>query len=428
MKTNHQQIAPSKTNVIDRRQALVAASSAGLLYSFSLPLFTKRAEAASGQASAVGAFVRVDSDETITIFIGVAEMGQGVLSGLAQVLAEELMLDWSHVAVQSAPANPAYGNPILRGTQATFGSLSMRGLFAPMRKAGAVVREMLKMAAASAINAPISSLTAANGAVFIAGTNSSLTYGALAFRAGQMTPPADAPLLGSGRFIGTSIPRADIPVKVNGAAIFGIDVQLPGMVFAAVQNCPVAGGTTPAGFMPLSPSGTIAAVALPTAVAVVAKDTYTAIRAARNLSVPWTIPPGNSSISSASISAQAQQLMATGTVQTAETVGFAQSAILAAAKKLDLTYSVPYLAHACMEVLNCTALVTASTCTIWAPTQAQSAVVATATTITGLPASAIIVNTTFLGGGLGRKIEQDFISQAIRIAQTELLLVWLTPA
>lgn len=404
---------------LSRRQVLkVGGATAGLVYGFSLPLTARGAQAAGAQQSAVSAFVRIGTDESVTILVGISEMGQGISSSLAQVLAEELMVDWNKVSVQTAPANPIYGNPILRGTQATFGSLSMRGFFAPMLKAGATVREMLKLAAAQILGVPATSLVAANGRISAIGSATALTYGMLAAKAAQLTPPANPPLLGTGLYVGVSVPRADIPSKVTGEAVFGIDVQMPGMVYAAVQNSPVVGGTVPAGIALPVPSGTLGVVPLDSAVAVVAHDTYTAIRAARNLSVKWVVPTGNDTISSAGILAQAQQLMTTGEVLTAETSGWAQAAFMGAFRSIDQIYTLPFLAHACMEVLNCTALVTTTSCTVWAPTQAQSAVVATAQSITGLPASAITVNTTFLGGGLGRKIEQDFISQSIRIAKT----------
>ncbi len=402
------------TGGLNRRE-LLAASAACLVYAFSVPLTARGARAAAAQTF-IGAFVRIDANEGITVLVGVSEMGQGTISSIAQVLAEELTVDWRNVSVQSAPANSAFGNPILRGTQATFGSLSMRGFFAPARIAGATVREMLKMAAAKAFNVPVGSLTTANGKVFAG--NSFLTYGNLAASAAKETPPVNPPLLGTGQYVGVSVPRSDIPMKVNGSAVFGIDVRLPGMVYAGIQNAPVVGATVSPGATFAVPPGTLAVVALDTAVAVVARDTYTSTRAARNLQVNWSVPAGNGAISSAGIMTQAEQFMTTGPVLTAETVGYPQGAILAAAKTVDLTYSVPYLAHGCMEVLNCTALITATSCVVWAPTQAQSAVVATAVAITGLPASAITVNTTFLGGGLGRKIEQDFIAQAIKIAKT----------
>jgi isoquinoline 1-oxidoreductase beta subunit len=410
---------------LNRRQTLAAAAGAGLLYGFSIP-FSGRAARAAGQ-TAVGAFVRIGADEKITILVGVAEMGQGVSTGVAQVLAEELMVDWSQVTVEMAPASAAYNNPSIR-QQATFGSLSMRGFFAPMRKAGATVREMLKIAAANALGVPVAALTAANGRVFVTGTTTSLSYGALAQAASQVQAPASPPLLGTGRYIGVSVPRADIPVKVTGKAVFGTDVALAGMLYASVKHCPVVGGTLPTGYVPPTPRGAIAAVPLGNAIGVVARDTYSAIRAARGVSAPWIIPWGNDQISSASIMSEAQQLMVTGQVLSAEKVGWAEGAFPAANRQLDVMYSVPYLAHACMEVLSCTALVTADHCTLWASTQAQTSCVNTAVAVTGLPASAVTVNTTYLGGGLGRKVDQDFIRQAVTIAKaipgTPIKLIW----
>lgn len=400
---------------VDRRGFLQRSGAAGLLYAFSIVAPGRGAHAA-GSSQPIGAFVRIGTDESVTMLVGVSEMGQGIASGIAQVIAEELMVDWSQVSVQTVNSGTTYGNPFLRGTQGTFGSLSMRGYFAPMRKAGATVREMLRAAAAQAMNAPLSSLIAANGRV-TAGSGAGMTYGQLAALAVQQTPMDNPPLLGTGKYVGVSLPRTDIPAKTTGAAVFGLDVRLPNMLYAAVVHSPVFGGIL-SGALPPPPSGAIAVVGLDTAVAVIARDTYTAFRAAQSLSVQWQPPTGATTVSTGSVLAQAQQLMTTGEVQTAETVGLAQAAIVGASAPLDLTFSFPYVAHACMEVLNCTALVTSTSCTIWAPTQAQTATAATAARLTGLPAAAITVNTTLLGGGLGRKIEQDFISQAIRIAQT----------
>ena len=399
---------------LNRRGFLQRSGAAGLLYAFSIVAPARGARAA-GPSQPIGAFVRIGADENVTILVGVSEMGQGIASGIAQVVAEELMVEWSRVSVETVNAGTTYGNPFLRGTQGTFGSLSMRGYFAPMRKAGATVREMLRAAAAQAMNAPLSSLIAANGRVSSA--SGTMTYGQLAVLAAQQTPMDNPPLLGTGKYVGVSLPRTDIPAKTTGAAVFGLDVRLPGMLYAAVVNSPVFGGTV-LGALPPTPSGAVGVVGLDTAVAVIARDTYSAFRASQSLAVKWQLPTGASAVSTGSVLTQAQDLMTTGEVQTAETVGVAQGTIVAAGTPLDRTYSFPYLAHACMEVLNCTALVTSTSCTIWAPTQAQTSTVATAARLTGLPAAAITVNTTLLGGGLGRKIEQDFISQAIRIAQT----------
>jgi isoquinoline 1-oxidoreductase beta subunit len=338
------------------------------------------------------------------------------------------MVDWTKVKVVASPAGPTYGNPLFGGYQGTFGSYSMRGFYQPMRVAGATVREMLKAAAAQAWNVPVASVTAASGAVSLNGASTIRTYGQLAASAALQAPPTNPPLLGSGQYIGKSMPRADLPAKVNGSAIYGIDVQMAGMLCASVLNSPVFGGTLPAGSLPVTPAGCVAVVGLGNAVAVVAHDTYAAIKGARSLTVNWSLPAGATQVSNGSILSAAQKFMTNGPAQTAETVGNAAAAYASAPFKLDQTYTLPFVPHACMEVLNCTAVVTANSCTIWAPTQSQANVVATAAALTGLPSSAITLNTTFLGGGLGRKLETDFISQAILIAMamkgTPVKMTW----
>jgi len=420
-------LAVAAAGGLDRRQFMIGGAAAGgLFYAFSLPLMSRGAEAAVTQSN-VTAWVKIGTDESIVINVGVSEMGQGISSGVAQVLAEELMVDWSKVQVQFPPANLVYANPLLH-SQGTFGSFSMRGYFQPMRVAGATVRDMLRQAAANTWGVPLSSCAANSGAV--SGPNSRvLTYGQLAAAASALPPPANPPLLGTGQLIGTPVIRTDLAAKVQGKAVFGIDVQLPGMLYAGILHCPVVGGTYPAGYTPRAPRGAVAVVPLDNAVAVVVNtNTWDAIRTARGLTVPWVLPPDSASTDSVQMTQQAQNLMAGTGAATAESVGNAAAALAGAKAKIDITFSAPYLAHACMEVLNCTAQVTATSCTIWAPTQAPTSTAATAAALTGLPPSAITVNTTFLGGGLGRKIEQDYISQAIRIAKAvngkPVKLVW----
>ena len=203
--------------------------------------------------------------------------------------------------------------------------------------------------------------------------------------------------------------------------MFGIDVQVPGMVFASVVHCPTLGGVVAA--MPKSASGAIALVNLGNAVGVVASDTWTAMSIANGLAskITWTLPANLASRESASLLSQSQALVTSTTVapRVYETSGAVtpETVLPNARVKLDATYSLPFLAHGCMEVLNCTAQVTATSCEIWAPTQGQQMCIATAQQITGLPTTAIKLHTTFLGGGLGRKIEQDYISQCLQIAK-----------
>jgi isoquinoline 1-oxidoreductase beta subunit len=279
---------------------------------------------------------------------------------------------------------------------------------------------MLLQAAANQFKVGMRQVTAANGVVTVTGTSQKATYGQLAPAAALLTPPANPPLVSdaSFRIIGKPVQRLDIPSKVDGSAIYGIDVRVPGMLHAVIVNCPVAGGTVSGGVQ--VPAGAIAAVPVPltkpNAVAVVASNTWAAMQAAQNLNVNWNIPAALQ-LSSAQIMAQAKTLMASGKPAVAETAGNALSTIAASKNVVSATYSFPYLAHACMEVLCCTASVTKTGCEVWAPTQAPDAVQAAAAAITGFPLAKVIVHPTFMGGGLGRKFEVDYIAQAVSLAK-----------
>ncbi|MEJ1159602.1 xanthine dehydrogenase family protein molybdopterin-binding subunit [Prosthecomicrobium sp. N25] len=364
--------------------------------------------------TAVGSWVVIAPDNTITILAGSQEMGQGILSGLAQVLAEELFVDWAKVRVEHAPSgNFTYSGPNNRGI--TAGSGSMRGYYQGLRLAGARAREMLKMAAVAKFGGTLDSAVCADGVVTVNGQ--SATYGALATLAATQAAPATPPLIGSGRLIGKVVARPDIPPKVDGSAVFGIDVRLPNMLYACVKHSPVHGGTVPAGYNPPLPSGAVKVVNLGTAVAVVAGNTWAARKGAESLSVSWILPSGATAVDTPTIDAAAQSLMATGTPAIAETLGDAPGAILASARQLDLTYSVPFMAHATLEPLTCTVLYTTTACEVWASTQAPNSIVGTVTKLTGLPATAIQVHPQYMGGGMGRKFEQDFVIEAVKIAQ-----------
>ena len=197
--------------------------------------------------------------------------------------------------------------------------------------------------------------------------------------------------------------------------MFGLDVRVPGMLFAAIKNCPKVGGTLAS--TPAVPAGAVAVVPLGNAVAVVATNTYAAMSGATNLSVSWNTPPSAGDITSSKILSQAQSLMVSGTPGSplAEQIGDAPAAYAGASKKLEATYQLPYLVHACMEVPNCTVSLTGTSAEVWVPTQAPSWVVGTVSAITGLPASTVTVHPTLLGGGLGRKIEQDYVAQAVNV-------------
>ena len=370
----------------------------------------------------LGAFLKIDTADNVTILIGPTEMGQGIMTGLGQLVAEELMLSWSQVKVEHAVTlgsqapNP-YSNPLF-GAQLTGGSTSMRGWYLPMRTAAAIARDMLLAAAAKQSGATGFAL-APGGKV--ANSATTFLFSDLVATAAGLPKPTTATLASTKSVIGQRMARTDIPSKVNGSAVFGIDVQLPGMVYASVVHCPTLGGVV--GTMPKTPSGAVAVINLGNAVGVVAGDTWNAMRLSNSLAsqVKWTLPASTASRDSASISVMAAGLVTSTTAVTHvyETGGTVDPAAAIAADKIkiDATYQLPYLAHACMEVLNCTAVVTATTAEVWAPTQGQALCIPTVMAITGLPASAITIHTTYLGGGLGRKIEQDFIGQCVTIAK-----------
>ncbi len=413
---------------IDRR-TMIGAGATALVVPFAVTFVGGPTPAGVGAtagaapalpSTSLGAYLKIDTANVVTLAIGSTEMGQGIMTGMGQLVAEELQLSWSQIRVVHAPASAAspnpYANPLFHA-QLTGGSTSTRGWYLPMRKAAAIAGQMLVSAAATL--KPGATFALASGGKVTDGTTTYL-FSDLVAVAATLPPPASAPLATTNTFIGQRIPRTDIPAKVDGSAIFGIDVQVPGMVYASVVHCPTLGGTVAS--LPTN-SGGHTLINLGNAVGVVANDTWSAMGAANSLatSVKWTLPASTASRDSASILATGNALLTSTTVtpHVYETTGAVDpAAALAAAKTtIDATYQLPYLAHGCMEVLNCTAVVTATSCEVWAPTQGQQFCIPTIMGITGLPASAITVHTTFLGGGLGRKIEQDYISQAVTIAK-----------
>jgi isoquinoline 1-oxidoreductase subunit beta len=395
-------------------------------------LHTRVAAAAAVTQTQLGAYIQIGSDNTVTVSIGSSEMGQGIMTGMGQLVAEELQILWSQVRVVHALADAAqpnpYANPLFYA-QVTGGSTSTRGWYLPMRQAAAIARDTLLQAAALLYGG---SWSLASGGMVTDGTTTH-PFSDLVAKAATLTPPTSAALATTNTYIGKRMGRVDIPSKVHGAAKFGIDVRLPGMVYASVIHCPTLGGTVAS--MPATATGALAVVNLGDCVGVVANDTWSAMNIANSLAsrITWTLPTNLASRDSAAILATAQNLLTSTTVQphVYETTGVDPAPSLALAKaKIDQTYTLPYLAHACMEVLNCTASVTATSAEVWAPTQGQQFCIYTVQAITGLPTSAIKIHTTMLGGGLGRKIEQDYISQAVTLAKAvgkPVKLTWSRP-
>jgi isoquinoline 1-oxidoreductase subunit beta len=437
------------------RRGFLATAAGGFTLTFLVPEVTRLSEAEGATPGQVNAWLNIGTDESITLTIGSSEMGQGSFSGLAQILAEDLMVDYARIhAVQGGPtiANPAPVGTAIN----TVGSSVTRTNFWKMRDAGAIARETLVQAAKNQIGDQTrANYTVNNGVITHTPDGATRTYGQVAADAALLTPPSTAPLVPDDQFrlIGTTVPRLDIPSKVNGSAKYGIDVRIDGMCYAVIKHCPSFGGTLAA--TPSKPSGMIAVV--PTkviagtnrgseatgnvnAVAVVGSNTWDTWQAARGLRVSWNLPASTSSLNNTQFQADAQALLASatpyvagganpaGTLYTVESIGSPSDAIAASAKTVDAVYSLPYIAHACMEVLNCTVnYVAGVSCEIWAPTQSSKAVLQLAMTITGLPPTAITVHTMYLGGGLGRKAEVDFVSEAIQVAMAvnrPMKLMW----
>jgi isoquinoline 1-oxidoreductase beta subunit len=441
---------------ISRRGFLTFAVN-GLALAFVLPIVGRIGDlgAAATPTDLANAYIHIGSDGTITLAFGGAEMGQGSMSGLTQILAEELMVDWNQIVVQQWLFDPLV-------SYLTGGSSAVSGRFKTLLKAGAAARELLIAAAMLKTGDPTRTRYYAESAqVFYTGgpgpsafwDYADLAAGAATSAAKALLPAGDPPLLADPlnyRLIGQPLQRVDIPAKVDGSAKYGVDVWFPDMVFAAVKHCPTIGGTLTAANTPAKPAAALAVVpctasdtrgkmiaGTTNAVAVVASNTWLAFKLASSLSVKWTLPSSTSDVDSNGILTLANSLMATGTALLAEPAppvtspptppypaGPYEVSVgngLGTTPTVVAKYTLPYLAHATMEVPSCTVKMTFSGstptfCEIWAPTQAAGWVVNTATKLTKLLSSAIVVHTTFLGGGLGRKIEQDYIWQAIQVA------------
>lgn len=416
---------------LDRRSFLVNASTTAgaLVLGFSLPIVS-RARAAAGDAE-LHAYVRIGADESVTITYGGSELGQGTMSGLAQIFAEELKVNWADVVIEQAELWGGglnyLGKPVCYFTA---GSSAVRGQHDQLRNAGAAAREMLITTGATRMGASPAQCWAENGVVY-GPSLQSFTYGELADAAAMLPIPTDPSWTEPADYttIGKTLPRKDIPLKVNGRAKYGIDVHLgPDMFYASVQHCPVFGGVMRR--KPRKPAGAMAVVPLTApesrgattagdinAVAVVTdSNTWKAMQAAKRLSVDWVIPAESADLDDEVMRLEAEDLMLNGAAIPAEDpVGDAEGALAHAKTGIDATYSLPYVSHVCMEVLNCTVDYRGDSCEIWCPVQAASWVVSEAAKLSGLAPGQITVHTTFLGGGLGRKIERDYYSQAIQV-------------
>jgi isoquinoline 1-oxidoreductase beta subunit len=396
------------------------AASGGLLIGFYLPGTGKLASAQeSANAFVPNAFVRVGADERVTVIVNHSEMGQGVYTALPMLLAEELDADWSKVGFESAPVDPKYNHPAF-GMQMTGGSSSVWSGLEQFRQAGAAARAMLVAAAAQRWNVDPESCRTESGAVFDT-SNRKLTYGQLVAEAAKLTPPEHVQLKDPKTFklIGKPIKRLDTGVKLNGKAVFGLDVKLPGMLTAVVARPPIFGATmksfddAKARSMP----GVRKISQVPSGVAVIA-DTFWQAKVARDaLHVEWDEGAMHAFSTTQMMQDFRERAKSPGVSVRKE--GDAPSALANAARKIEAVYEVPYLSHLMMEPLNCVVDLRPDSCEVWTGSQFQTIDRANAAKTAGLPNEKVQLHTTFLGGGFGRRAnpQSDFVVEAVYVAK-----------
>jgi isoquinoline 1-oxidoreductase beta subunit len=391
-----------------------ASAAAGMLVGFYLPERSKlAAQAANPAAATLNAYIHIAPDDSVTFMIHKVEMGQGTVTSLSQLLAEELDCDWGKFRTEFPPIDPAFG------FQGVVGSMSIRTSWDPLRKAGATAREMLVQAASQTWGVDKSVCRAQSGFVVNTSNNAKLSYGNLAAAAAKLPVPANVALKDPKqfRFIGKSIKRLDTVDKVTGRTQFGIDARRPGMLYAAIARCPVFGGkavsfdATKAKAFP----GVKQVVLVSRGVAVVADNTWSAIQGTRLLDIKWD-EGVNANQSSAAISTLFAERAQKPGVEAMKT-GDVAAGFAGAAKKVEAVYEVPFLAHATMEPMNCTADVRADRCDVWASMQMQTMAQAAAAQASGLPPAKVYIHSHFMGGGFGRRGMTDFVTEAVELSK-----------
>jgi isoquinoline 1-oxidoreductase beta subunit len=403
-----------------------AAAGGGLVIGIALPdVFRGAAFAASD--SAMNAWIRIGSNNSITILCARSEMGQGVVMALPTLVAEELEVDLSKVKVEFAPPGEVYINGMLGG-QITGGSTSVRDGWEKLRIAGAQARMMLVSAAAQKWGVDESKLRASNGSV-TGPDGKKASYGSLATAASKLTPPKEVKLKDPSKFryVGKPLKRMDTADKINGKTVFGIDVKLPGMLYASLAQCPVIGGkvvsfdASKAKGMP----GVKHIVQITDGVAVVADSWWRAKTARDTIDVQWDEGP-NKALSSASVSAGLAAAMSAPGAQIRQQGNVAEG-MKTAAKTVEASYEMPFLSHSPLEPMNFTADVRKDSALLIGSIQFQQLALGMASAITGLKPEQITVKTTFLGGGFGRRIDCDYMAQAVEISKAvgvPVKLVW----
>jgi isoquinoline 1-oxidoreductase beta subunit len=400
-----------------RRALLQAGGAGGFLFAFHVPIGSAAARAPSAPF-APNAFIRIDRSGRVTLIMPQVEMGQGIYTAHAMMLADELDAAWDSVSVQAAPPDTAlYANPLLT-LQATGNSNSVRAFWLPLRRAAAASRAMLIAAAARRWRVDPSACGAANGEVLHPSSGRKFSYGALVDAASREPPPKSPRLKSPAEFnfIGRPMKRLDTPDKVNGKAQFGIDMMPPGVKFATLAACPVFGGKV--GHVDASAAeripGVRQVVVLEDLVAVVGDHFWAAKQGLEALTIHWEEGP-NATVDSALIRERLRKASERAGL-VARNIGDVDKA-LAAGSRHEARFELPLLAHAPMEPMNCTVHVTSDACEVWVGTQVCARTQAAAAQVTGLPLEKVTVHNQLLGGGFGRRLETDATEKAVRIAQ-----------
>jgi isoquinoline 1-oxidoreductase beta subunit len=418
---------------VTRRGLLKSAAGAGGTLVIAFETRQKMKGAAKAAVNPVKAWIKIDQNGTVTLAYNKSEMGQGVSTALPMLLAEELALDWKDVEIEHAPLDPEHEG------QGTGGSGSVAGSFGPLRKAGAAAREMLLAAAAQRWGVSPESCTVRNAAVWHG--NDRLSYGELVESASRLPIPdlEKVRLKKPEEFqiIGKPLPRKDIPSKIDGSAVFGLDVRVPGMVYAVVARCPVFGGTAKSfeatkakavkGVLDVFQIAPDPQVHSAGGIAVVAETTYIAMQARKQIQIDWDYG-AHANESSDSLRRQFRRLV-DSQMKVALKQGDANTAMSAvpADKRIECDYELGFQAHATMEPMNCTVHIQADRAEAWAPTQAPEWTAQTIGKVSGLPPEKIAVKTTQMGGGFGRRYQADFVMEAAQIAKRvgkPVQLVW----
>jgi isoquinoline 1-oxidoreductase subunit beta len=419
---------------MNRRTFVVSAAAVGggLMFGMDIPLGPQVVRAADGSPE-VNAWVVIRPDDTVVIRMARSEMGQGTITGLAQLVAEELECDWSKVTTEYPTPGQSVARKRVWGDMSTGGSRGIRNSHEYVRKGGAAARMMLVQAAANEWKVPASECTASNSVITHSPSGRTTTFGKVAEAAAKLEPPAEIKLKDpkDWKIAGKPLQRLDTADKINGKMIYGIDVKLPGMLNAAIKDCPVFGGkvksfdTAKVAGMP----GVKKVVQVgDTAVAVIADTWWQAKSALDALPIVWDEGP-NVKVSSATIAEALKTGLDAEQAFIGNQNGDAKAAIASAAKKVEAVYSYPYQNHAAMEPLNATALYTADKCEVWCGTQNGEAAFAAVLAASGLPANKCDVHKQMLGGGFGRRgAFHDYVSQAVLIAKqmpgTPVKLLW----